>query len=466
MKKVLSLLITCLLLFVAAGCTQPVAPAPAAPAAEGEAAAEEAAAEEAPASTAPEGATTIVMWHSMSGTLGETLTKLADMYNASRTDYQIELQFQGPYGDALTKFKATAPADLPDLFMVEAETSAYMLNSGLIKPIQEYIDRDNFDISVLEPDIRNYYTVNGELMNLGFGRTIVGFIYNVDMLEAAGYTDPAAQLKTWDDVLAASAKIVEEGIAPYGAALTPGGWGFEFYSAMAGEQIVDQNNGRSGNATRSIIDETGHGVRWFTFLRNWQNSPGILTEYTRAQDYYAAMGNQELAMFQTTSSNISTVFAAADGKFKVGFFPMPAPSEDSDGGLTVGGNSTWMIDSGDEVRMEGAWDWIKFSMEKDSVLTWAVGTGYAPITTEVVESDEYREAMEGIAPTIFTGIEALRAAGPENVGAFMPIFAQHRSIMWEQIQKLYADPNYTPEQATADFVERINEEFELYNLTN
>lgn len=463
MKKALSLLILCVLLLVMAACAAPIATTPSAPA---EAAEESSEAAEQPASAAPEGATNIVLWHSMSGTLGETLTKLADTYNATHTDYQIELQFQGPYADALTKFKATAKEDLPDLFMVEAETSSYMINSGLIKPIQEYIDRDNFDISVLEPDIRNYYTVDGKLMNLGFGRTIVGFIYNADILAAAGYDDPAAQLKTWDDVLAAAAKIVDEGLAEYGAALSPAGWPFEFYASMAGKQLVDNNNGRSGNATRSIIDENGLGVEWFSFLREWQNSPGILTEYTTAQDYYGAMGAQQLAMFQTTSSNLSTVFAAADGNFDIGFFPMPAPSADSPGGLTVGGNSTWIIDSGDETRMEGAWDWIQYAMEKDSVLTWAVGTGYAPITTEVVESQEYKDRMAEIAPTIFTGIEALRAAGPENVGAFMPIFAVHRSTMAELIQKFYADPNLTPEQATAEFVERINEEFELYNLTN
>ena len=97
MKKPLLLLIMCALLIVAAGCVPTVAPA--ADQTSGEAG-------EAPAAAAPEGPTTIVMWHSMSGTLGETLTKLADTYNATHTNYQIELQFQGPYADALTDRKS------------------------------------------------------------------------------------------------------------------------------------------------------------------------------------------------------------------------------------------------------------------------------------------------------------------------------------------------------------------------
>ncbi len=449
MKKHLFLLTIIVMLFAMVGCA-PQAPTTVAPT-------------QKPVASGP---VKIVMWHSMSGTMGDTLTALATKYNSTHTKYQIELQFQGAYADALTKFKSTAKADLPDLFMCEAETSGYMMNSGVAQPIQKFIDRDKFDISVLEPDLRNYYTVNGQLMNLGFGRTIVGFIYNVDILTKAGYTDPAAQLKTWDDVMAAAKKIVDGGLAKYGAAINPAGWGFEFYASTVGKQLVDQGNGRSGKPTKSIIDTNGLGEQWFTFLRKWKSSPGILTEFTAGKDYFSAMGAGDLAMFQTTSSNIGTVFAAAGGKFKVGFFPLPASSLEDKGGLTVGGNSTWMINSGNDARMEGGWDWIKFALEKDSVLTWAVGTGYAPITTEVSNSKEYKDKMNEICPTIFTGIEALRKAGPQNVGAYMPIFNKHRTVMWEQMQKVWNDPNYTPKQATDDFVKTINTEFQLYNSTN
>lgn len=407
---------------------------------------------------------TITLWHSMSGTMGDTLITLADAYNASRTDYQIELQYQGSYSDALTKFKSTATEDLPDLYMCQAETTGYMISSGNGVAIQTFIDRDNFDISVLEPDLINYYTVDGQLMNLGFGRTIVGFIYNADMLAEAGYTDPYEQLKTWDDIIEAAETIVDLGLAEYGAALHPAGWMFEFYASTANKQIVDENNGRSGTPTKSIIDENGLGVEWFTFLKEWNDSYGTLTAYTASADYFSELGSGNLGMYQSTSSNISTVYAAADGNFEVGFLPLPSSSDE--GGLTVGGNSTWIVNTGDDAGMEGAWDWIKYCLEFDSVMTWAVGTGYAPITTEVVESDEYKAYMDEICPTIFDGIDALRNCPAENEGALMSLFDIHRSLMWEEMQKIWSDPDYTPEEATANFVEAINLEFELYNATN
>lgn len=412
------------------------------------------------------GPVTIVMWHSMSGKMGEALKTLADNYNATKTDYQIELQYQGSYSDALTKYKSTAKADLPDLFMCQAESTGYMIGSGTAYPIQNFIDRDKFDISILEPDLINYYTVDGKLMNLGFGRSIVGIIYNVDALAAAGYSDPYAQLKTWDDVLVASGKIVDKGLCEYGVALWPSGWPFEFFAGVAGKEIVDSGNGRNGKVTKSIIDENGLGVEWFSFIRKFQQAKGTLTEYTAGGDYLTALGSGQLAMLQVTSSNISTIAAAADGKFKVGFLPYPAPSKDSKGGLSVGGNSTWIIDTGKTAKMEGAWDWVKFCLEFDNVLQWSKDTGYAAITTEVCDSQEYHDVYANICPTIFDGIDALRKCPAQYEGAFMPIFDKHRNLMWTEIQRILNDSAYTPEQATANFVSAINQEFELYNATN
>ena len=116
---------------------------------------------------------------------------------------------------------------------------------------------------------------------------------------------------------------------------------FEFYASTANKQIVDADNGRSGTPTKSVIDENGLGVEWFTFLKKWNDSYGTLTAYTAAADYFSELGSGNLGMYQVTSSNISTVYAAADGNFQVGFLPLPASSDE--GGLTVGGNSTWIV---------------------------------------------------------------------------------------------------------------------------
>ena len=60
----------------------------------------------------------ITMWHSNSGTNGEALQEIADAFNKSQSDYELELVYQGEYGDAFTKYKSTpagsGPVYVPD----------------------------------------------------------------------------------------------------------------------------------------------------------------------------------------------------------------------------------------------------------------------------------------------------------------------------------------------------------------
>lgn len=409
-----------------------------------------------------DGPTTIVLWHSMQDLMGDTLQSMVDKFNAEHTDVQIDSQFQGVYNDALTKYKSTAKGDLPDLFMCEAETSGYMVNSGTVYPVQNFIDRDSFDISVLEQDLINYYTVNGKMMNLGFGRTIVGFVYNADLLREVGYDNPDEQIRSWDDVIKVAELVASRTDAEMGAAFGPNGWVFEFWASTVGKDLVNNNNGRNGIATASAIDKNNLGVEWFSLMRRWQNSPGISVELT-VNDYFTEFGAGNLGLYQTTSSNISKAYALADGKFEVGFLALPY---EEGNGLTVGGNSQWVIDSGNEDKLNGAWEWIKFCMEDDQVYTWSTGTGYAAITTRVVESQRYQDFYSKVCPTFPKAIERLRNSPASSVGAFMPIFAKHRTLMLNQIQKFWTDPSMTPAQATADFVKNINVEFDLYYQSN
>jgi len=408
------------------------------------------------------GPTTIVMWHSMQDKMGDTLQSMVNKFNAEHTDIQIDSQFQGVYNDALTKYKSTAKKDLPDLFMCEAETSGYMVNSKTAYPIQNFIDRDKFDVSVLEPDLINYYTVNGKMMNLGFGRTIVGFIYNADLLRKAGYNDPDAQIRSWDDIIKVAEAVASKTKAQIGAAFGPNGWVVEFYATTMGKDLVNNGNGRTGTATASAFDKNNLGIDWFTLMRKWQNSPGVSVTLT-GNDYFTEFGAGNLGLYQTTSSNISKAYALAGGKFEVGFLALPYGEGH---GLSVGGNSTWVIDSGVESRLNAAWEWIKFCMEDDQVFTWSTGTGYAAITTKVCESQRYKDFYAQVCPTFFKAIERLRNSPASSVGAFMPIFAKHRTLMLNQIQKFWNNTSMTPAQATAEFVKNVNVEFDLYYQAN
>lgn len=99
----------------------------------------------------------------MGGNLNDAIDHLVEEYNKSQDKYLVKAEFQGEYDDALTKIRSSASgkdvgADVVQVFELGTR---YMIDSGLIKPIQEFIDEEKYDTSQLEDNLLVYYTVDG-----------------------------------------------------------------------------------------------------------------------------------------------------------------------------------------------------------------------------------------------------------------------------------------------------------------
>jgi sn-glycerol 3-phosphate transport system substrate-binding protein len=63
-----------------------------------------------------------------------------------------------------------------------------MIDSGWILPVQEYIEKDKYDISQIEPNIAAYYTVDNTLYSMPFNSSTPLLYYNKTAFEEAGIT--------------------------------------------------------------------------------------------------------------------------------------------------------------------------------------------------------------------------------------------------------------------------------------
>ncbi len=403
----------------------------------------------------------ITMWHSNSGTNGEALQEIADAFNKSQSDYELELVYQGEYGDAFTKYKSTPAGAGPDLFMCQIEQMQYMIDSGTAIPLQDFIDRDNFDISDLSEGLVRSYTIDGKFYALPMGSSLVGIVYNADLFEQAG-VDPAL-LKSWDGVFEAAQKLVDSGVCTYGGAIAPSGFELEFVAAMEGKDIVDNDNGHSGRATKAVVDENGIGEFYFDIVKRAGESKYFNTDFTSDGDYKSLLISGELGFLYRTSSYIGSFYSGAEGKYKVGFVNSPA-SANATGGQIAGGCSTWIVDNGDEARANGAWEFVKFCMHEDMQLVWATATGYVPLTNSATNSDQYKEYMSEVCPDLETAIAEFGES--TSSGALLGLFTKWRELVKAEMFNIYNDASYTPAQATEHFVKAVNEEIEMYNLSN
>src|SRR5690625_1301669 len=120
----------------------------------------------------------------MSGDKGEALEAIVDKFNEDSDDIHVEAIYQGSYDDSLTKLRAVGGTDeAPAIVQVFEIGTKYMSESGFITQMQDFIDADNFDTSIIEENILNYYTLHGKLYSM----PIIGcnglIYYNINLFE-------------------------------------------------------------------------------------------------------------------------------------------------------------------------------------------------------------------------------------------------------------------------------------------
>lgn len=337
-----------------------------------------------------EGVTNVSFWHSMDGTNGEALTGLVEQFNTENEGViAVEPVYQGNYDDTITKYKAAVQSgSTPSMTMIYDIGTRFMIDSQQAVPMQTFIDRDDYDVSDLQPNIAGYYTVNDELWSMPFNTSMPVLYYNKTLFEQAGL-DPEDPPATLAEVRTAAEALSAAGGGPaqfgFGAAIY--GWLVEQFIASNGDEYCNEGNGREGKATEVLFDSPAavEVVQW------WQDmvADGLMANTGRdtkaAQDAFKA---GQVAMTLESTGQVRGFTAAAEGVFDlgVGFYPK---LEENESGPIIGGASLWISGPGhDDAEQEAAWQFIQFLAEPQSQATWHTGTGYFPISQSALELPE------------------------------------------------------------------------------
>ncbi len=159
----------------------------------------------------PAGATKIAFWHSMAGDIGgKAIPQMATDFNLSQQKCYVEPTYQGSYDDSLNKLKAGLQSkDVPALVQVFDIGTRLMIDLKVATPVQDFIDKENYDVSDLEPNVLAYYSVDGKLWSMPFNTSNPILYYNKDMFKAAGL-DPEKPPRTWAEVAEAAKKLTKK----------------------------------------------------------------------------------------------------------------------------------------------------------------------------------------------------------------------------------------------------------------
>ena len=404
--------------------------------------------------------TTIVFWHSMGGNLNDAIDHLVEEYNNSQDKYLVKAEFQGEYDDALTKLRSSASgkdvgADLVQVFDLGTR---YMIDSGLIKPIQDFVDEENYDTSQLEENLLAYYTVDGKLNSMPFNSSTPLLYYNKDMFDEAGVEVP----KSLEEMKETGKKLIDAGVTDMPISMSVYGWWVEQFMSKQVLDLFDNENGRKANPTKTVFDENA-GVT--NILKEWKD----LKDMGIAPNVGKQGGDPEFkagtsAMTFASTASLAQILSEVGDRFEVGTAHFPGVMASDKNGVSIGGASLYALDSGDEEKMKGTWDFIKFLVSVDSQTYWNANTGYFPVNKGVVKTDAFKELIKK-SPQFETAIDQLHDSTPEDQGALATVFQESRQIIEKYIEEMLND-KMSPEEASKKMAEEIDAALESYNKVN
>jgi sn-glycerol 3-phosphate transport system substrate-binding protein len=382
----------------------------------------------------------ITFWHAMGGTNGEVLQSLVDAYNAEQEKVRVTLSFQGTYDETSDKYvTALRGTNLPNIVQLEETRIQLMIDSRSVLPAQACADAAGYDFGNHLPVVLEQFTVDDVLWPMPFNVSNPILFYNTKAFERAGL-DPNDPPETLEEIVEASRTIKETGAARNGFAIELSPWYVEQWFAMAGEHVVDTENGRAGRANAATLDNE-IGLEVYEFLKGLVDE-GLALNTGRnpsGQDHLVALGTGDAAMTIGTSAAIGGILdVLATGQFPdVGFGAsrLPGPTAEG-GGVLVGGASLYLVEkAAAPEEIAASWDFVRWLNEPEQQATWHEGTGYIPIRTDAAELPQVQE-LWGERPQYRVPFEQLVEAGAPFGGPVIGNYKDFREAIVTSLERM------------------------------
>ena len=419
------------------------------------------------------GPVNITFWHPEAASANDNLVKLGDRFNASQNEVKVAITYQGNDQDLALKLIAGMPSgDVPSIaYMADPPYAQAMIDSRQIVPIQQYVDRDKYDLSDFAPAALAYFTVDGTLYAMPHGLAVPLMYYNKIPFREVGL-DPEHPPKDLDEVRAASEKLVQRdsagNVTRYGFAQDIHAWYVELTVAGAGELYVNNDNGRSGVATEVAFDNEA-GRKFFQWWHDMVHD-GLLLNVGRdpsGANALLAVGAKKAVMVLSTSGALRSVVDVVGKGIEgvdLGVAPAPGiPGRVPEGCPGVYSRSLWIMSARPEAERDAAWKFIKWLMEPEQQAEWFAGSGYLPVRNSAYDLPAAKEIIAKYPQfQLPADLFAKTATTTAALGPLIGPFLQVRDAVSSAIESMLSG-NASADEAMATAVRQSNAAISDYN---
>lgn len=419
------------------------------------------------------GPVTITIWHSIQSPVDGALKRIVDEFNASQSAYKVEMVYQGSYTDSLNKLiSSLGSGNIPTMIQLDDVATQIMIDSGEITPVQQFIDKEHYDLSDFEPKALAYYSQGGALYSMPFNLSGPILFYDKQDFTDAGL-NPDTPPQTLDEVRADAEKLTKRdasgAVTRYGIALQVSPWFFENMLAKQGALLVNNNNGRDARATEAVFDSPA-GDAIITWYRDMVRD-GLAYYAKDDTDALLSVAQDRSSMTIGSTAVVGAALAlvavAGQDPHRMGTAPIPAPpaAAGTQGGAVLGGASMWILKRSSAQQQQGAWEFLKFASTPEQQARWYTDTGYFPTRISSYNMPDV-QAKQQEFPQYKTASDQVRNSPvtPATEGALVGRFNQLRDRVtraFEQVIGGGADPAAELHSAALDATKDMQD----YNRT-
>ena len=386
------------------------------------------------------GRTTVTFWYALGGSIGEQIELLVKNYNSSQDKVTIKAEFSGNYDDTLNKMRAALQAGkgYPNVVQVYDIGTRFMVDSGAVVALEDMAKKENFDISKLVSQPRNYYTVDGKMYSLPFNSSNPLLYFNASALGSSNIEQrPFYNLAQLEDTIKRlTVKDASGKTSRYGITWHADSWFVEQFGYNSGQAYCNNENGRKARATETTFNNPAAVA--FLEMMGRLVSGGFAAPVGR--DGTASLNtfvNGQAAIYVSSTANLFGATRAVGGKFPIrtSFYPLLKERN----GVAIGGASLWMLKGFTETEQDGAFSFIKWMLEPTTQGRWHLNTGYFPVIQGVTKRPEVQTGHTK-NPNFITAIRQLETSkvNTTSAGCLMGQFTEIRTYVvsaWEEVLK-------------------------------
>ncbi len=368
--------------------------------------------------------TTITWWHSNAGVHNEATDALVENFNntiGKENGILVEAIYQGKANDVLTKVNAVAQGGdktaYPDIVQLDATGVINMSANPDTLYIEDLAESQGDNLDFLLDTAYESMKFGSKVIGIPFNASTILTYYNKDAYEEAGVEVPS----TLDELIEIAPKLIKKdakgNTIRYAVGNVP--TTYELCSFIGSQNgvsyLTDNENGHLATPTKTLFKEDGTLA---AFLEKWKAlyATGGLVNQTSGVTGDFAAGN--IATMFASTSNLTNVLEAIDGRFELGVAYLPKVNETATGGVNLSGGALFTFNKG-EGKEAAIWTFIKYLTSAEAQLEWHIATGYLPVNEGTYELEEYKIHSEQ-NPLFKVASDQILESNPKVVGLWIP----------------------------------------------